>query len=126
MGLSKFCAQHGCEFDRATMEDIFRQTRDAAYRIIERKGATYYAVASGLMRIVEAILRDQSTVLSVSSLIEDYYGISDVCLSLPTVVDRGGVEQVLRLELSTEEIEGLRQSAQILKATFAQLDLKGT
>lgn len=64
--------------------------------------------------------------LSVSSLIEEYYGISDVCLSLPTVVDRGGVERVLRLELSAEEIEGLRQSAQILKGTLDQLDLEGT
>ena len=51
------------------------QTRDAAYQIIERKGATYYAVAAGLMRITEAILRDQNTVLSVSSLVKNYYGI---------------------------------------------------
>lgn len=94
--------------------------------IIERKGATYYAVAAGLMRIVEAILRDQSTVLSVSSLIEGYYGISDVCLSLPTVVDRGGVEQVLRLELSAEEAEGLRQSAEVLGAIICQLNLEVT
>ncbi len=126
MRLPAFCAAHGLVHEQATMDDIFRQTRDAAYHIIERKGATYYAVAAGLMRIVEAILRDQSTVLSVSSLIEDYYGISDVCLSLPTVVDRGGVERVLRLELSPEEVEGLRQSAQVLKATLAQLDLEGT
>jgi malate/lactate dehydrogenase len=69
---------------------------------------------------------DQSTVLSVSSLIEDYYGINDVCLSLPTVVDRGGAEQVLWLDLSPKEIEGLRQSAQVLRATLAQLDLEGT
>lgn len=126
MRLPSFCAAHGLVHDQAGMDDIFRQTRDAAYHIIERKGATYYAVAAGLMRIVEAILRDQSTVLSVSSLIEEYYGISDVCLSLPTVVDRGGVERVLRLELSPEEVEGLRQSAQVLKATLAQLDLEGT
>ncbi len=126
MRLPAFCAAHGSAHDQAAMDDIFRQTRDAAYHIIERKGATYYAVAAGLMRIVEAILRDQSTVLSVSSLIKDYYGVSDVCLSLPTVVHRGGVEQVLRLELNSEEIEGLRQSAQILKATLAQLDLEGT
>lgn len=126
MRLPAFCAAHGLVHDQAAMDDIFRQTRDAAYHIIERKGATYYAVAAGLMRIVEAILRDQSTVLSVSSLIEEYYGISDVCLSLPTVVDRGGVERVLRLELSPEEVEGLRQSAQVLKATLAQLDLEGT
>ncbi len=75
------------------MEEIFLQTRDAAYRIIECKGATYYAVAAGLMRITQAILRNQSTVLSVSSLIDNYYGMSDVCFSLPTVIDRSGVEK---------------------------------
>ncbi|NOZ26678.1 MAG: L-lactate dehydrogenase [Chloroflexi bacterium] len=125
MRLPAFCAAHGLTYDRAAMDEIFRQTRDAAYHIIERKGATYYAVAAGLMRIVEAILRDQSTVLSVSSLIEDYYGIRDVCFSLPTVVDRGGVEQVLRLDLAPEEIEGLRRSARVLKTTLDQLDLEG-
>jgi L-lactate dehydrogenase len=124
IGLSKFCTMHSCEFDRAEMDDIFRQTRDAAYHIVERKGATYYAVAAGLMRIVEAILRDQSTVLSISTLVEDYYGISDVCLSLPTVVDRGGVARILRLDLSPEEIEGLRKSADVLKATIAQLKMQ--
>ena len=63
------------------MEKIFLQTRDAAYHIIERKGATYYAVAAGLMRITQAILRDQNTVLSISSLIDDYHGIG--CLLQP-------------------------------------------
>ena len=70
------------------LEKIYTDTRDAAYQIIERKGATYYAVAAGLVRIVEAILRDQHTVLSVSSLIHDYYGIDDVYLSLPAVIGR--------------------------------------
>ena len=71
MRLRDFCAAQGRDYDRTAMDEIFEQTRDAAYQIIERKGATYYAVAAGLMRIVEAILRDQSTVLSVSSLIDD-------------------------------------------------------
>jgi L-lactate dehydrogenase len=125
MTLSKFCTLHACDFDRSAMDDIFRQTRNAAYEIIGRKGATYYAVAAGLMRIVEAILRDQRTVLSVSSLIEDYWGVSNVCLSLPTVVDRGGAARVLRLDLSPQEIEGLRRSADVLKGTIAQLNLEG-
>ena len=124
MRLPAFCAAQDIAFDQAAMDAIFRQTRDAAYHIIERKGATYYAVAAGPMRLMEAILRDQSTVLSISSLIEDYYGVGDVCLSLPTVVDRGGVERVLRLDLSPEEIEGLRRSADILKTTIAQLNLE--
>ena len=62
--------------------NIYTQTRDAAYQIIQRKGATYYAVANGLLRITEAILRDQDTVLSLSTLIEDYDGING-CLPEP-------------------------------------------
>jgi L-lactate dehydrogenase len=110
--------------DPSAMESIFTQTRDAAYHIIERKGATYYAVAAGLMRITHAILRNQRTVLSVSSLVEDFEGIRDVCLSLPTVVDRGGVQRVLRVDLSEEEAGKLRRSADILKSTIAKLALQ--
>jgi len=115
MRLPVYCAQNGMTCTGSDLEDLFNQTRDAAYQIIKLKGATYYAIGSGLLRIVEAILRDQSTVLSVSSLIEDYYDIQDVFLSLPCIVDRGGVERVLRLELSPDEILGLRNSANVLK-----------
>jgi L-lactate dehydrogenase len=124
MRLADFCAAHGLSCESDDMEEIFRQTRDAAYHIINRKGATYYAVAAGLMRIVEAILRNQRTVLSVSSLIADYYDINDVYLSLPTVVNRSGTERVLRLNLDADEIEKLRHSANVLKQTIAQLNLK--
>ena len=124
MRLPDYCDAHSIVNDQAEMDGIFRQTRDAAYQIIERKGATYYAVAAGLLRIVEAVLRDQSTVLSVSSLIEDYLGVTDVCLSLPTVVNRDGVERVLRLKLSPPETDGLRRSAEILRTTLADLDLE--
>jgi L-lactate dehydrogenase len=115
MRLLDYCRQNKMTCTGPDLEDIFRQTRDAAYQIIQRKGATYYAIGSGLLRIVEAILRDQSTVLSVSSLIEDFYEIQDIFLSLPCIVDRGGVERVLRLELSPDEILGLRNSANMLK-----------
>lgn len=110
-----FCEQMGVGCDKTHLDQIFEQTRDAAYHIIERKGATYYAVATGILRIVEAILRDQGTVLSVSSLVENYYGISDVFLSLPTVIDRGGVERSIRLKLNDQEIDGLQKSARLLK-----------
>jgi L-lactate dehydrogenase len=73
------------------------------------------------MRIVEAIVRDQRTVLSVSSLVEDYYSIHDVCLSLPTVVCRSGIESVLRLNLSDREVEALRHSAAVLKEIGKEL-----
>jgi L-lactate dehydrogenase len=123
MRLPEFCKTQGLAYDRKAMDEIFTRTRDAAYHIIERKGATYYAVAAGLMRITQAILRNQSTVLSVSSLVKNYYGISDVCFSLPTVIDRGGVEKALCLELAPNEIEQLRHSAEILRETTSTLDL---
>jgi L-lactate dehydrogenase len=122
MRLPSFCAENGIVLSPDTMERIFRQTRDAAYDIISRKGATYYAVAAGLMRITEAILRDQNTVLSISSLITDYYGIDDVCLSLPTVISRRGIDRVLRLDLSPHEARGVRKSAEVLRATIDSLD----
>jgi L-lactate dehydrogenase len=124
MPLADFATANGMGHDPARLVEIFEATRDAAYHIIERKGATYYAVAAGLMRIVEAILRDQSTVLSVSSLICDYYGIDDVYLSVPTVVGRGGVERTLRLALSAEEASGLRRSGELLRETIASLGLE--
>ena len=122
MPLADFAQANGIGHDPAKLEAIFEATRDAAYQIIERKGATYYAVAAGLLRICEAILRDQSTVLSVSSLICDYYGIDDVYLSVPTVLGRTGVERTLRLALSAEEASGLRRSAEVLKATLATIE----
>jgi L-lactate dehydrogenase len=123
MHLPDYCRAQGLPFEQSQMEEIFESTRDAAYRIIERKGATYYAVAAGLLKITQSILRHQNTVLSVSSLIDNYYGISDLCLSLPTVVDRGGIRQVLRLELDEAETAKLRHSADILRTTIAALDL---
>lgn len=123
MHLRDYCRVQGLPYEPSRMEKIFEATRDAAYHIIERKGATYYAVAAGLLSIVQSILRHQNTVLSVSSLIDNYYGISDVCFSLPTVVDRGGIQQVLRLELDESEAARLRDSADVLKKTIATLHL---
>jgi L-lactate dehydrogenase len=123
MHLRQFCAAHAQAYDPKTMDEIFQQTRDAAYHIIARKHATYYAVAAGLMRITRAILRDQNTVLSVSSLIQDYYGLSDVCFSLPTVVNRSGIAKVLRIELDKSEVEQLGHSAEVLKNTISKLGI---
>jgi L-lactate dehydrogenase len=121
MRLPEFARSAGVSCKQTELDEIFRQTRDAAYHIIERKGATYYAVAAGLMRIVEAVLRDQHTVLSVSSLVTDYYGISDICLSLPTIVNRSGIQRVLHLELDDTEMSALKNSADVLKRNFETL-----
>jgi L-lactate dehydrogenase len=123
MTLTDYCLTNNMGCSQEDLIQIFEQTRDAAYHIIERKGATYYAIGTGLERIIEAVLRDQRTVLSVSSLIQDYYDLSDVCFSLPTVIDRGGIERVLKLKLNDEERNGLVNSANILKNTIKNLTL---
>jgi L-lactate dehydrogenase len=124
MRLPDYCAAHGIPHDEAALQALFERARDAGPAVAERKGATYYGVAAGLLRITEAILRDQHTVLTVSSPIEEYNGIGDVALSLPMVVDRGGIERVLRPTLSAAEREGLRRSADTLREAAGKLTLE--
>ena len=124
MRLQDFCVARGMVYDQAAMDDIFRQTREAAYAIMELKGATYYAIGAGLADIVEAILRDQSTVLSVSSLIKDYCGISNIYLSLPAALRQGGVEWVLPMNLQPHEADALCESAHVLRKIIEQLKLE--
>jgi L-lactate dehydrogenase len=114
ISLQDVAQQQGREYSQADMDKLFQQVRGAAYEIINRKGATYYAIASGLVRIVEAILRDQNTVFSVSNRMTGQYGVNDTCLSLPMVVNRQGITRVLTLPLDEKETEGFRHSAQVL------------
>lgn len=108
-----------CELTGAYQENLAKQIRDefhdkvrnAAYQIIDGKGATYYAVALAVRRIVEAILRDEQSILTVSSLLTGQYGLYDVCLSLPCIVGVNGLEQVLPIHLDEEEMIQLRASA---------------
>ncbi|MEA5078096.1 MAG: L-lactate dehydrogenase [Anaerolineaceae bacterium] len=123
MSLTEFCKMNCDSYDQSDYDEIFAQTRDAAYQIIERKGATFYGIGMGLVRICEAILRGQNTVLSVSTLIHDYYGIDDVYLSLPCVIGREGVQKFMRLPLDEKEVDGLQSSAKILKETLHSLGL---
>ncbi|MCU0509707.1 MAG: L-lactate dehydrogenase [Anaerolineae bacterium] len=121
--VAEFCAQRGSDCDSQMQGQISEQVRRAAYEIIERKGATYYAIGLGVRHIVEAILRDQNTVLTVSTLMTGQFGISDICLSLPSIVDHGGVEGVLMPKLSDEEVAALRRSADVLKETARAVGL---
>jgi len=120
--LETLCQNRGLPGHAAALEDVFVRTRDAGAALIQRKGATYYGIASSLVTIVAAILRDQNTVLPVSSLINDYYGISDVCLSLPTVLNHSGVKEVLRLQLAPDEVKKLQHSAEVLRASIGELE----
>jgi L-lactate dehydrogenase len=119
MRLEQFCRY--CGKGCSAQTKIGEKVRSAAERIISRKGATYYSIALAVKRIVQSILRNEHSVLTVSTLVEDYYGISDVCLSLPAIVSGRGVQEVLPLELAPPEAEALRRSAARLKE--AQLRL---
>jgi L-lactate dehydrogenase len=103
--------------------DIYNSVKNSAYEIIKRKGATYYAVALAVKRIVEAIVRDENSILTVSSLLEGIYGVEDVCLSLPTVVNGSGINRILDLPLNKEEEFLFRKSAETMKNAIKNLDL---
>jgi len=119
--LQEFAPLQGRIYDLADLNSIFIEVRDAAYEIIKRKGATYYAIGLGLLSIVDAILGDHRTVLSVSGLMQGQYGIRDICLSLPCIVGANGIEEVLTLNLSAEEEKGFRSSAEKLRSTLDAL-----
>ncbi|MBU1853946.1 MAG: L-lactate dehydrogenase [Candidatus Omnitrophica bacterium] len=124
MVLAKYCpiCNSICDYKRE-LGKIFEEVKNSAYKIIEAKGATYYAIGLALVRIVEAILRDENSVLPVSTLVNDYYEISDVCLSIPSIVNRSGVDKFLRLELSQSEQEQFRHSAETLKGVIREIKL---
>lgn len=97
-------------------DGIAREVVESAYRIIEGKGATNYAVALAGSRIIEAVIKDEQRILPVSSLLDGYHGIRDVCLSVPALVGREGVGERLEVPMSADELAGLRRSAETLRA----------
>ncbi|NTW00155.1 MAG: L-lactate dehydrogenase [Oscillochloris sp.] len=119
--LADFIGANGQGYDQQALDQIFQQTRFAAYEIIKRKRATYYAIGLGLLAIAEAVLRDQHTVLTVSSPMIGQYGVSNIAISLPTIVGRTGIEEVLTLPLADAEIAAFQQSAQVLYENLATL-----
>jgi len=122
--LAKYCpvCDRHCDYKKE-LGEIFEEVKNAGYKIIEAKGATYYAIGLALVRIVESMLRDENSVLPISTLVNDYYGVNDVCLSIPSVINRNGVEKLLRLELSGLEQEQLRHSAMTLKDIIKEIKL---
>ena len=103
--------------------EILSEVRNSAYKIIEKKGETSYGIGLALVRITQAILNNENAVLPVSSLITDYLGISDVYLSVPSILNRAGVRGVLRLELNAKETEEFKKSAEAVKGVIKQAGL---
>lgn len=119
--LDDYCRITGVGDPAAMLHQIYEDVRDAAYSIIESKGATYYGIGMAVRRIAEAIVRDEHSVLPVSSLIQGHYDVDGICLGLPSIVGKNGVEAVLDIPLSTEELSRLQSSAQKMKALIEQL-----
>ncbi|WP_402375273.1 L-lactate dehydrogenase [Isoptericola rhizosphaerae] len=109
--------------DDATRKVIARDVVESAYRVIAGKGATNYAVGLAATRIVEAVLNDEHRVMPVSTRIEDFHGIRDVCLSLPTLVDARGATTVVDTPLSEQEVAGLRSSAASVRSVQQRFGL---
>jgi L-lactate dehydrogenase len=99
---------------RVCKDEFYEKTKNAAYEIIEKKGATYYAIALSVKRIAECIIGNENSILTVSSLLNGEYGISDICLSLPTIVNSRGADVILDVPFSDDELKALSASADTL------------
>ncbi|MFT8592207.1 MAG: L-lactate dehydrogenase [Bifidobacterium sp.] len=106
--------------DEKTRESIHQEVKNAAYKIIEGKGATNYAIAMSGVDIIESIMHDTNRILPVSSWLKDFHGISDVCMSVPSVLNRSGVNTQINTPLSDGELAALTRSAETLKETASK------
>lgn len=122
--IEKYCPICGKDCEVHDLEKIGSQVKNAAYEIIEKKGATFYAVALAISRIARSILKDENSVLTVSSLMKGNYGIEDISLSLPAIINSKGIEKVLELPLAPREEKAFKESAQHLKNNFAELEIE--
>ena len=121
--LVKFCEMRGhYNHDEAT-EEIGEKVKNSAYEIISRKKATYYGIAMSVKRICEAIVRDEKSILPISSMMHGEYGIKDVALSMPVIIGKNGAENHIPLQLSPEETKKLQDSANILKNILKENDI---
>lgn len=123
IGLDEFAKMKGYADFRKEKDELYHAVRDSAYEIIDRKGATYYGIGMAAAKITEAIVRDSHTVAPVSVSLNGEYGLSGLCLSIPTLIGRGGAEQILEINFDKEETEKLRRSAEELKSVLKEIGL---
>jgi L-lactate dehydrogenase len=105
-------------FNPLDLDQLFLNVRDAAYHIIERKGATFYGIAMGLIRLTKAILQNENSVLTVSTYLNGEYGQEDIFIGVPAVVNRNGIKEVVELDLNEDELMKFKKSVQVLKSTM--------
>ena len=121
--IDEYCPVCGrCNNWNAKRLEIEETVRNSAYHIINYKGATYYTISLVLVRIVGAILRNEMSVLIISSVLDGEYGLKDISLGVPCVISKKGIKYVLEAKLSQEELRALYNSASILKNVIKELE----
>ncbi|MBQ7064310.1 MAG: L-lactate dehydrogenase [Firmicutes bacterium] len=120
VSLTDYCCSRGHEDQLSQLSQIAETVKNSAYEIIAKKHATYYGIAMSTKRICEAIIRDEKSILPISSLIRHHYGMDEVALSLPAIVGANGVEGLIPLRLSVDEHARLVESARILQDVLRQ------
>jgi L-lactate dehydrogenase len=123
MPLEEFCELRGFLDHPREQEKIYEEVRDSAYEIIRKKGATYYGIALSVCRICECLVKDEHSMLPISTELEGEYGLEGLALSVPSLLSSSGVEKVLELPLSAEEKNKLLSSGKRLKEVISTLDL---
>lgn len=121
--LKDYCPITKVSYNMDDFNSLFLKVRSAGIEIIKRKGRTFYAVALGMTKIVESILRNENAVVTVSCLLEDFHGVSDICLSVPVVLNREGVKEIIELPLDEKEQAEFQKSATIVKNVANSLGL---
>lgn len=116
--IEEYANLNNVEYNEKFKRNIHERVKNAAYEIINKKGATFYAIGLSVTKIVEAILRDKKCILPVSTLVNDYYDADDIYLGVPCIIGRNGVEKVLKVKLDEEEIDNFNKSAEVLKTTL--------
>lgn len=119
----EICQESNGEFCLEDMEKITEEVRGAAYQIIEAKNATYYGIGMALVRITRAILGNESSVLTVSTMLHGDYGQNDVFIGVPSIVNRNGIQRILHLNLTEEEQKLLQHSCDTLREFYDGIDL---
>ena len=122
--IHEFCEMRGFFNHDQSMRDIGENVKNSAYEIIQKKKATYYGIGMAVSRICSAVMRDEESILPVSTSLHNDFGIDGVTMSMPAIVGGNGVERIVPISLSYEENKKLSASAELLKSTLASLDYK--
>ena len=118
--LHDFCEMRGHHDHEGATSEIAEKVKNSVYEIIQRKGATYYGIAMSVKRICEAIIRDERSILPISTMMDGEYGIKDVVLSMPSIVGAEGFISKVPISLSEDEIKALHKSAETLKSVLEE------